>query len=233
MQDNTYLFLKASVLSAIVSLLIYGLALLYVNHLEMINYYEIDFNNVLDIAESGDIVITRWHHVDLGIRVFSKFCHIGIINKNDKGELTIIELHPEETDDETGITKEGVNIYPFKERIQELNCICYFLKSKRPFNINIDNLEQYKKVKFDRSYRWNFVKYWMQNQFRWHGHKDLNYMYCSQLIGLILQDSNILHKNYPIHTLSPASFEDLYDNCGKKLYGPAYKITGIEKKEND
>lgn len=219
--------IKLAVISMVLVTVMYILAHLYINHLEMINYPDITFKNMLDIADTGDIIITRWHTVDLGIRLFSKFCHIGIINRDPSGQLTIIELHPKETDDDTGITKEGVEIYPLKERLEEFNCISYFLKCRRPFKINVKNLEQYKKVTFDKQYRSNFVKYWFLHQFRQKAEPDYSSMYCSQLIGLILQDSKVLHKNYNIHTLSPASFECLYDNKGSKLYGQAYRIIDI------
>lgn len=221
MDKNMYI--KIIILAGILTFVFQRIGLFYVNSIEMINYNEINLDNVVDIADSGDIIITRWYHVDLGIRLFSKFCHVGMVNKDEKGKLTLIELHPKETDDD-GSTKEGVNVYPFKERIKELDCTCYFLKCTRNFKINLDNLDKYKKVLFDKNYRWNFVKYWMQHQLRWDSEKNLKEMYCSQLIGFILQDSNILHENFNIHTLSPASFEHLYDNLGKKIYGQTYKI---------
>lgn len=185
-------------------------------HIEKIN-----FKNFLETCQTGDLIITRWDYVDISYRLFCKYCHVGLIYKNTNGETFLIETHPEEFD-ESDENKEfpvsGVNIYPLKERIENYQGTCYFLKLKNNNKIKTLDFNKYKNIPFSTDFRFSFLQNWFYNKLNIPIVNTDNTMYCSQLIGYVLQDLGILNKKIKINTLSPDSFESLCNENNKKLY---------------
>lgn len=188
------------------------------NHLN-----KVSLNNVLDICKTGDLIITRWNFVDIGYRLFCKYCHVGIIYKTNNG-IYLIETHPDEIDEDDQ-TRSGVNVYLLKDRIQNYEGTCYFLqlrKQNNNYTTQIEkNLELYKSIPFSNDFRFLFVKNWIYHRLNIPNNEKES-MYCSELIGFILQDINILDKKYTF--LSPDSFEHLLDTYGNRLYSNSKRI---------
>ena len=205
--------------SIIISLIVYLLCIHFVNNIETVHYNEIPLENLLDIADSGDILLFRWKFINPEFRIFSKFCHVGIILRDSNQDLFLSEIHPLETDEKTNTTKKGVNVYPLKQRIQELQKMdnrCYFLKSR----IVIPNVEKntwlYSKIPFDDAFRLNFVKNWFFSKIGYKQQTELKSIYCSQFIYLILED--LLNDEYNINNFSPDCIEHLHDKMGNKMF---------------
>lgn len=199
------------------------------NELKHINKINID--EFLDTCQTGDIIITRWEHVDIGYRLFCKYCHVSIIYKNKLGEKNLIETHPVEYDeDDTNMEfpRSGVNMYPLKERITNYQGTCYFLKLKTPKKIKNFDFYKYKDIPFSIDFRLSFLKNWFYNKLGIVTTKNDNTMYCSELTGHILQDIGILSKKIKINTLSPDSFEFLKEN-NQKLYDKPLAIIVDER----
>jgi hypothetical protein len=177
---------------------------------ELTHIKGINIDKFLDTCQTGDIIITRWEHVDIGYRLFCKYCHVSMIYKNKLGEKFLIDTHPAEYDeDDTHMEfpRSGVNMYPLKERITNYQGTCYFLKLKIPHKIKNFDFNKYKDIPFSTDFRFSFLKNWFCNKFGIITTKTDNTMYCSELTGYILQDLGILSKKIKINTLSPDSFE--------------------------
>jgi hypothetical protein len=188
------------------------------NELKYIN--KINFEEFLETCQTGDLIITRWEYVDIGYRIFCKYCHVSIIYKNELGKKFLIETHPVEYD-ENDINMEfpisGVNMYPLKARIKNYEGTCYFLKLKKSKKIINFDFNKYKNIKFPTDFRFSFLQNWFYNKIGISIIKNDNTMYCSELTGHILQDLGILNKKIKINTLSPDSFEFI-SNQNETLY---------------
>lgn len=192
------------------------------NELKHIN--NINIEAFLENCQTGDLVITRWEYVDIGYRIFCKYCHVSMIYKNDFGKKFLIDTHPPEYDQDDKLSRNGVNMYPLKKRITNYQGTCYFLKLNKRRNIKNFDFNKYKNIPFSTDFRISFLKNWFYNKL---GtvitEKTDNTMYCSELTGYILQDLGILNK-IKINTLSPDSFEFLKDN-NQNLYNKPLCIT--------
>lgn len=190
---------------------------------ELDHLNEVSLNNVLDICKTGDLIITRWNFVDIGYRLFCKYCHVCIIYRTNDN-IYLIETHPDEIDEDDH-TRSGVNVYLLKDRIQNYEGTCYFLqlrKQNNNYTTQIEkNLELYKSIPFSNDFRFLFVKNWIYHRLNI-PNNEKDSMYCSELIGFILQDINILDKKYTF--LSPDSFEHLLDIYGNRLYSNSKRI---------
>lgn len=214
----------------VIAVIVFLIASIYI-HYEMDVHEHISMDQLYKTCETGDLILFRWSFVDVGFRLFSKYCHAGIIYKDKKGDLFIIETHPEEFDDDKKETepKQGVNIYPLRQRINEYNGSCYFAKLNRYTNLEINtdiidqNIKEYKKIPFDDSFKYNYVKSWFFDQLKWKKQKR-NVMYCSEFIAHVLKDLNIIHKNLDASSFSPSTFEHLNNKINKKTYGTIYTI---------
>jgi hypothetical protein len=197
---------------------------------ELTHIDKINIDEFLDTCQTGDIIITRWEHVDIGYRLFCKYCHVSMIYKNNLGEKFLIDTHPAEYDEDDinmEFPRSGVNMYPLKERITNYQGTCYFLKLKRPKKIKKFDFNKYKNIPFSTDFRFSFLKNWFYNKLGFNVVTD-NTMYCSELTGYILQDIGILSKKIKINTLSPDSFEFLKENK-QKLYNKPLAIIVDER----
>ena len=192
-------------------IIMYTISYCIQNELKHIN--NINLDSFLETCQTGDLVITRWEYIDIGYRIFCKYCHVSMIYKNDFDEKFLIDTHPVEYDKDDinmEFPRTGVNIYPLKERIENYQGTCYFLKLKKHKNIKKFDFNKYKNIPFSTDFRFSFLQNWFYNKL---GivvtNKTDNTMYCSELTGHILQDLGILSKKIKINTLSPDSFEFL------------------------
>ena len=205
----------------------------YFIQIELSHLNKISLSNILKVCKTGDLIITRWDHVDIGYRLFCKYCHVGMIYKDpETNNVFLIETHPEEFDDSdinNEFPRSGVNMYPLKERIENYQGTCYFLKLKKNVVKKFD-FEKYAKIPFSTDFRYSFLENWFYNKLNITKEKvELdNTMYCSELIGHILKDLNILDKTIKINTLSPDSFETLTD-FNTRLYENSIKIKCVVK----
>ena len=201
------------------------------------NYIQIELNHlnktsldsILQTCKTGDLIITRWNYIDIAYRIFCKYCHVGVIYKNSKGTF-LIETHPEESDTQLS----GVNMYLLKDRIENYDGTCYFLKLNQSNKNKIQNytdiitknLKLYKSIPFSNDFRIEFLKGWFYNKLNLQNkyNKSDRSMYCSELIGFILKDIGILNNNFIF--LSPDSFENLTIK-GKYIYDNSREITLI------
>jgi hypothetical protein len=177
-------------------------------------------------AETGDLIIYRWEHVDIGYRMFSKFSHVGmIVKKNNK--LYLLETHPDENKKNNKKNNEGVHLYSLKKRIKYYNGECYLVKLNAKCDRNllsaniIKNLSEYKKIPFDSYFRDLFVYNYFKNLFTNVPNKES--MFCSEFIGYILHDNKIYTHNKNYASLNPGSFLDLQKNK-QPLYKSLKKI---------
>lgn len=236
---KTYLFNIILISFAILLTIIIMCIISYYIQNELDNIKKITLDKFIDTCQTGDIIITRWEYIDIGYRLFCKYCHVCIIYKNKFGEKFLIETHPAEYD-ENDLNKKfpisGVNIYPLKERVSNYQGKCYFLKLKGNKKIKSFHFNKYKDIQFPTDFRFSFLKNWFYNKVDINTTKNDNYdtMYCSELCGYILQDLGILNKNIKISTLSPDSFEFLKDDNNDTLYNkPIYIMNEQESMIND
>jgi hypothetical protein len=68
---------------------------LYIDN-EMNGYKKINYTEIEKVASTGDLVCFRWNCVDAGLRLFTKFSHVGMIVKTGSNKLYILETHPKE-----------------------------------------------------------------------------------------------------------------------------------------
>lgn len=195
---------------------------------ELTHLNKINLDSFLKSCKTGDLVITRWEHVDIGYRLFCKYCHVSMIYKNESDEKFLIDTHPAEYDEDDinmEFPRTGVNMYPLKERIENYQGTCYFLKLNKRKNIKDFDFNKYKNIPFSTDFRFSFLQNWFYNKLNVVTNKTDNTMYCSELTGHILQDIGILNKKIKINTLSPDSFEFLKENCDKQnLYNKPLAI---------
>ena len=221
---ETYLFNVMLISIAIYITIVIMFIISYNIQNELNNVKKITLDKFMDTCDTGDIIITRWEYVDIGYRLFCKYCHVCIVYKNNMGEKFLIETHPPEFDEDDINMKfptSGVNMYPLRERVSNYQGTCYFLKLKNN-NKKIKTLDfnKYKDIPFPTDFRYSFLKNWFYNKYGNNSTKNDNdndndndkTMYCSELCGHILQDIGILNKNIKINTLSPDSFEFLKEN---------------------
>lgn len=209
---------------------IFLIASIYI-HYETSFYNKINLHNLDNICETGDLILFRWRYVDVGFRLFSKFCHAGIVYKDKNNNLFIIETHPEEFEDNDKETepKKGVNIYPLKSRLQEYDGSCYLSKLIHYPNLNINKniiqtkINDYKKIPFDDNFRNNFVKFWFFDRLGLKKSKR-NVMYCSEFIAHILKDLNVINNDIDASSFSPTTFLNLKNKINKKAYGEIHTI---------
>lgn len=208
----------------VLSVMLFLISSIYI-HYETFTYKTISIDHLYKICNTGDIILFRWSHVDVGFRLFSKFCHIGIIFKDKKGNPFILETHPKET-----YNPKGVNVYPLKKRLIEYGGYCYISKLINYNNININtnviskNIKKYKKIPFDDHFRYNFVKSWFYNLFNIQK-QPRDVMYCSELIAHVLKDINLIDNHSDITSFSPTTFTHVKNKLNKPAFGNIYRIS--------
>lgn len=211
---------------------------------------KLNIDSICQTCQTGDIILFRWYYIDIGFRLFTKYCHVGIIFRNKQGDTYLLETHPDETQESNEILnnvnktngklssklpnknniKRGVNIYPLKTRLEEYDGYCYFLQLDKRIRDHTNNsvlnkkkLKLYKTIPFDDNFRYTFLQSWFYNKLGWEM-PSKSKLYCSEFIGLVLKDIGVLEPHFNIHILSPSSFESLKRN-NITLYTNIHQIT--------
>lgn len=176
--------------------------------------------NVKDVnLQTGDLVLFRWHTVDILHDILSPFTHVGmVISLNNK--KYILETHLKGDTKHMGHETGGVHLYELQKRIDMYEGDNFILKIKDNL-INDDNFQTlynnfslYSKIPFHDNYTGHFKNYCLPKMacdkcFAYYKRKG---MFCSEFIGFLLQELKILDKKHPIDCLTPSSF--LYLDIG-------------------
>jgi hypothetical protein len=206
--------------------ILYVLSSLYIDT-EMISTPKLHYEKLLEIANTGDLIIFRWNIIDIGFRLFSKYSHVGMIVKH-KNKIYILETHPNENFDSEK-DNSGIHLYLLKPRLLDYEGTYYFTKLKYPYvrqnlkNHILQNLKKYKKnIPFDNNFRYSFVLNYIYNllNIKISNRKE---MFCSEFIATILENCNIYKHSKNLSSINPGTFLEFTKN-NKKIYGPLYHI---------
>jgi len=169
--------------------------------------------------QTGDLVLFRWHTVDILHDIISPFTHVGmVISLNNK--KYILETHLKGDTKHMGNEAGGVHLYDLQKRIEMYEGDNFILKIKDNL-INdtnsqtlYNNFDLYSKIPFYDNYRGHYKNYCLPKMacdkcFAYYERKG---MFCSEFVGFLLQELKILDKKHPIDCLTPSSF--LYLNIG-------------------
>lgn len=209
-------------------MLSYVLLIILVTLIVLIVYIinkKIDFDKIIvkdfkDInLQTGDLVLFRWHTVDILHDIISPFTHVGIvIILNNK--KYILETHLKGDTKHMGNEAGGVHLYELQKRIDMYDGDNFILKIKDNL-INdtnsqtlYNNFSLYSKIPFHDNYTGHYKNYCLPKMacdkcFAYYERKG---MFCSEFVGFLLQELKILDKKHPIDCLTPSSF--LYLNIG-------------------
>jgi hypothetical protein len=192
---------------------------------ERLPTYTID--NTYESAKTGDLILFRWHSVDIFHEMISPFTHVGMVVELNHQKY-ILETHSPGDTLHMGYETGGVHLYPLKQRISMYKGSNFLLKLNKNYNISIDEnmIVQYYSIPFYDKYRQHYTEYCLPKKIcnECISSKKLESMFCSQFIGFLLQETGILDKNVNIDCLIPNDFITIQNKNGK-LYNELYKIT--------
>lgn len=176
-------------------------------------------DDVYDNLKTGDLILfrsKRW------VRYLTYFTHVGMI-VDFHGKKYILDLNQKNLDN-YGVNS-GVKMYDLYDRIRKFNGEIYILEMhhsmmnetrKEKF---FRNLNKYFKIKFDSNVYMNILK--MKLGFKLNSN-NRDGLYCSEFIGYILQDLEILNKNVDISMILPKTFMKLRTDDGVYIYNNIY-----------
>lgn len=173
----------------------------------------VNINDVYDDLRTGDLILfrsNRW------IRYFTYFTHVGMI-VDFHGKKYILDLNKKNF--EIYGVKCGVKLYDMYNRINKFNGDIYFLKMNSQIMTNekitrfFERMNDYFKIKFDSNLYVNIIKRKLGIRVT-----SRDGMFCSEFIGYILQDLNILDCKYDISSIFPKSFSNLKTNDDLNIY---------------
>lgn len=208
--------------------------ILYVLSQPKLNFRNINVSDLYSKATTGDLLLFRWHSVNLIQNFVSFFTHVGIVVEIENKKY-ILETHLKGDTAHMGVTDGGVHLYDLKERINMYNGYNFLLQLKEKYrNKNYEqiikkNLNNYLKLPFFDNYK----SYYMRQCFPRkicntcfsQAPPDTEMNYCSQFVGIVLKDLGVLDKNTNVNCISPYDFIFIKNN-GDKLYEDViYRIT--------
>jgi hypothetical protein len=182
-------------------------------------YRCVNIDDVYDDLRTGDLILfrsKRW------IRYFTYFTHVGLI-VDFHGKKYILDLNQKNF--EIYGVKSGVKLYDMYNRINKFNGEIYFFKMNSRIMTNekitrfFERMNDYFKIKFDSNLYVNIIK-------RKLGIRVTNRdgMFCSEFIGYILQDLNILDSKYDISLIFPKTFSKLKTDDDSYIYVNMLKL---------
>ena len=217
------------------------------NEMKEYDKCSLNYEQLYELSNTGDIIYFRWSCVDFGYRLFSQFSHVGIVYKVNNKKVYILETHPK--DDYTALDENdgGVHVYDLKKRLSKYienggNCYYSQLNSNYTTSIKLTefinkNIKEYKKIEFDQYFRYSFIHTLLCSLDKYRIFKNildpfkLSYpddslipMCCSQFIGYILQQYKLISDNENIDLFSPSTFKKLKQTNGNLLYNKIHKI---------
>ena len=194
---------------------------------------KIKYSKFEEHAKTGDLIIYRWKCVDVGFRMFSKYCHVAMIVKKDN-KLYLLETHPNEYKDTKKKNNQGVHLYSLKNRLRQYDGDYYLVPLNHNINRNklandiINDLKTFKKIPFDSTFRESFVYNYLANKIGINIPKK-NEMFCSEFIGFILHKYNIYRSKEKLLSIEPGSFLYFINNKNNKIFKSIKQIC-INKK---
>jgi len=167
-------------------------------------------DRIYDLLKTGDLILfrsQRW------TRNFVYFTHVGMI-VDLNGEKFVLELNKKYYKKDI---VPGVKLYKLLSRIANFDGKIYIAPINRIEKSSIykllNNLNEYYNIKFDKYMFFTLLK----NTFKIKNKKRTG-MFCSEFIGYILQNIDILDKNYKIDTLFPESILDLKNKNNERIF---------------
>lgn len=191
-------------------------------------------SEIYTLAKTGDLLLFRWHSVDLFHNIISFFTHVGIVVEIDNRKY-ILETHLKGDTKHMGNSNGGAHLYDFKDRINMYNGHNFLLpleeKFRKSFHAEIikNNLNKYLKLPFFDNYK----KYYIQQCLPRKLCKtcfskpppDTTQTYCSQFVGMILKDLAILDKNTDVNCISPYDLIFIKNKKEKVFQDVIYRIS--------
>lgn len=209
------------IIYALLIILLYVFYILYIKRTAITNITSIKLKNgekddINDIeAETGDLILFRWHTVDVLHELFSSFTHVGMIIEINSKKY-ILETHLKGDTIHMGYKSGGVHIYDLEERINMYEGDNYILKINRDLinksneKILYDNLQDYLLIPFQDEYRDHYTNVCIPNMFCDGCVKSTKKgMFCSEFIGFLLRELGILNEKVNTNCLTPSSFIDM------------------------
>lgn len=183
----------------------------------------INIDELIDTCNTGDILLFRYKSLDPLHNIISLFSHIGMIYVDRNNKKKIIETHNSGDTKYLNLDNEGVQIYDIKDRIKGYEGNVYLAKNlSQNINNNIihNKLEMYKNIPFNTNYRNDFI-----NQCLLFSKYDTSpKLQCSQFIGLLLKDLNVLPEDFNLTCLTPEYFLSLKDKNNELIFDITKKI---------
>lgn len=179
---------------------------------------------------TGDIILFRNKRASLAHDLVSPFTHIGMVVVHGDKKLTL-ETHAPGDTKALGVDRGGVNMYDLNRRLETYQGMMYVLKA-RPGLINRGaqailkrNIAKYMTIPYDDGAIAHIGMYCLPKRvcnvcFK---AQERTRMFCSEFLGLVLQDMGILPPHLEIGCLTPTSFVNLTQN-GTRLFPTLYKV---------
>jgi len=175
-------------------------------------------------ARTGDLVLFRWRDVSAAHDAFTSFTHAGMVYERDGGKH-ILETHEAGDTKHMGYESGGVHVYPMRDRVAMYNgSVCFLRLHPSLYNATLSDLvasqlPKYAGIPFNSSFR---------SYYAWHCLLGAPASappgkFCSQFVGLVLQDLGIFPTTADVQCLAPDSFLCLHVS-GKPLYTELYRI---------
>jgi hypothetical protein len=191
-----------------------------------------NLKEVYEKSKTGDVICFRSKDSSLIHEIISPFTHIGIVIETINGKK-ILEIHDTNDLKHVGIYNTGVNMYDLKHRLETYEGETYLCQLRSEIeNYNIKNLlfkiNELNKLKFNTNHKEHLMKKCMKKRichvcFKPEPKKKLEYMFCSEFVGYILQELDVLDKDYDIACVLPGDFRFITQN-GYKLFNNIIKI---------
>jgi hypothetical protein len=196
------------------------LLLLLINKINNINSLKnlnkINIENLYNICKTGDMIYFRYKSVKLLDEIFSKYTHVGLVVELN-GKKYIFESHLKGDAKNMGIETDGVHLHDLIDRINTFEGNTYYSKLKYDIDKDIidrfvDNIDEYKKIKFQSSYRRYIIDNCLLDRiYNKCICKNTNKKFCSEFVMFCLYELKIV-KNNCSHCVFPDDFINLMVN---------------------
>lgn len=189
------------------------------------NINSINIDNIYDIAKTGDLILFKWHSLNIVREFASYFSHVGMVIEI-KNKKYILETHLKGDTKVFGNFPGGVNIYNLKHRIMNYEGFNYIIPiqnnliTKDKKKLLMKKLIDYFKIPFNDNYA-NYYTFYCVPKIICDvciDDKIINNMFCSQFMANILKDLDILDRKFSTLCISPESLLYLKNKNGFKIY---------------
>lgn len=220
-------YLSKLLVGLVIILFLLGIFVFYKRML-IHNLSNIDLDYIYNYSRTGDLILFRWHEISYYYDFVSSFTHVGMIFEHQNKKY-ILETHLKGDTDHMGYyDKGGVNIYELRNRINMYEGYNFYLKlndNNRIFDLH-KKIPIYKNISFNDKYKKHFLEYCLPKKICETCFTPMytESMFCSQLVGNILKDNNIIdNDNIDLSCVTPHDFLNIENKYGK-IYDKLYKI---------